>query len=92
MLTGNVAAQTLVQNSVDQEFRARVSSLFLIFAYGLPALGAVIQGWIATQIGLHVALGAGAAMMFVAWLWARPQRAAMSMKLDEAAPAQRHGG
>lgn len=91
MLIGNVAAQSLVQNSVDQEYRARVSSLFIIFAYGLPAIGAVIQGWIATHVGLHVAIGVGAAMMLAAWLWARPQRQAMSMKLDEAAPQSRHG-
>lgn len=86
MLIGNVSAQSLVQNSVDHEYRARVSSLFIIFAYGLPAIGAVIQGWIATHVGLNVAIGVGAAMMLVAWLWARPQRQAMSMKLDEAAP------
>lgn len=90
MLIGNVSAQSLVQNSVDQEFRARVSSLFIIFAYGLPAVGAVIQGWIATHIGLNVAIGAGAAMMLVAWIWARPQRDRMSRKLDESAPAARH--
>jgi threonine/homoserine/homoserine lactone efflux protein len=91
MLIGNVSAQTLVQNSVDQEYRARVSSLFIIFAYGLPAIGAVISGWLATHVGLHVAIGAGAAMMLLAWLWARPKRHAMSLKLDEAAPASRHG-
>jgi MFS family permease len=83
MLIGNVAAQSLVQNSVEQEFRARVSSLFIIFAYGLPAVGAVIQGWIATHIGLNVAIGTGAAMMIAAWLWARPQRQHMSRLLNE---------
>ncbi|MBX9757532.1 MAG: MFS transporter [Beijerinckiaceae bacterium] len=91
MLIGNVSAQTLVQNSVDQEFRARVSSLFIIFAYGLPAIGAVISGWLATHVGLHVAIGTGASMMLLAWLWARPKRRAMSLKLDEAAPQSRHG-
>ncbi|MFN3890939.1 MAG: MFS transporter [Beijerinckiaceae bacterium] len=91
MLIGNVAAQSLVQNSVDQEFRARVSSLFIIFAYGLPAIGAVIQGWIATHVGLNVAIGSGAAMMIVAWIWARPKRDAMSVKLNETAPPGRHG-
>jgi MFS family permease len=84
MLTGNVAAQTLVQNAVDPEYRARVSSLFLIFAYGLPAVGSVVQGWIATHIGLHAALGAGALLMIGAWLWAMPQRHTMSVRLNEA--------
>ena len=83
MLIGNVAAQSLVQNSVEHEFRARVSSLFIIFAYGLPAVGAVIQGWIATHIGLNVAIGVGASMMLVAWFWARPQRQTMSKMLNE---------
>lgn len=91
MLVGNVAAQSLVQNSVDSEYRARVSSIFIIFAYALPAIGAVIQGWIATHIGLSVAIGTGAAMMLAAWLWARPQRDLMSVKLNESGPSGRDG-
>jgi MFS family permease len=82
MLSGNVAAQTLVQNSVEPEFRARVMSLFIVFAYGLPALGAVLMGWVAAMSGLQAAIGGGALLMVLFWLWALPKREAMSKRLE----------
>lgn len=82
MLSGNVAAQTLVQNSVEPEFRARVMSLFIVFAYGLPALGAVLMGWIAAMAGLQAAIAGGALFMALFWLWALPKRSAMSKRLE----------
>jgi MFS family permease len=82
MLSGNVAAQTLVQNSVEPEFRARVMSLFIVFAYGLPALGAVLMGWVAAMSGLQAAIGGGALFMVIFWLWALPKREAMSKRLE----------
>lgn len=87
MLAGNVSAQTLVQNSVAAEFRGRVMSLFIVFAYGLPALGAVAMGWLATATGLQPAIGGGALLMLLAWLWARPQRSAMARRLESDARA-----
>lgn len=82
MLSGNVAAQTLVQNSVEPEFRARVMSLFIVFAYGLPALGAVLMGWVASMAGLQPAIGGGALFMAIFWLWALPKREAMGKRLE----------
>jgi MFS family permease len=82
MLSGNVAAQTLVQNSVEPEFRARVMSLFIVFAYGLPALGAVLMGWLASMAGLQPAIGGGALFMVIFWIWALPKREAMSKRLE----------
>ena len=82
MLVGNVAAQTLVQNSVASEFRARVMSLFIVFAYGLPAVGAVIMGWAASHAGFPAAIGGGALFMLVFWLWARPQQEATGALLE----------
>ena len=82
MLTGNVAAQTLVQNSVEPQMRARVMSLFIVFSYGLPAIGAVIMGWIAGAAGLQAAIGGGALFMLVFWFWARPQQKVMSGELE----------
>jgi MFS family permease len=82
MLSGNVAAQTLVQNSVEPEFRARVMSLFIVFAYGLPALGAVLMGWVASMAGLQPAIGGGALFMVIFWLWALPRREAMGKRLE----------
>lgn len=82
MLAGNVSAQTLVQNSVEQQYRARVMSLFMIFAYGLPAIGALIMGWIAAFAGLQMTVGTGALLMLVFWVWAWPKRDAMRQHLE----------
>jgi len=82
MLSGNVAAQTLIQNSVEGAVRARVMSLFIVFAYGLPAVGAVVMGWVASAAGLQVAIGGGALFMLLAWLWARPQQKSMQDALE----------
>lgn len=47
-----VAAQTLVQNSVDDNMRGRVLSLWVAFTRGAPALGVFVIGWIANHVGL----------------------------------------
>lgn len=49
---GTVAAQTLVQNRIDDSMRGRVLSLWVAFTRGAPALGVLIIGWIANQYGL----------------------------------------
>ena len=70
MLSGNVSAQTLVQNSVSPNMRARVLGLFIVFGHGLPALGALAQGWLASYIGLPAAVGGSAILMLGFWIWA----------------------
>lgn len=82
MLSGNVAAQTLVQNAVAPEYRARVMSLFIVFAYGLPALGAVAMGWIAAYVGLQMTIGGGALFMLLFWIWSWPQRHRMAEAME----------
>ncbi len=47
-----VAAQSLVQNSVDDNMRGRVLSLWVAFTRGAPALGVLVIGWIANEHGL----------------------------------------
>lgn len=84
MVTGNVGAQSLVQNAVDQNVRARVLSLFIVFAHGLPALGAVIMGWIASSAGLPATIGGGAFTMVLVWFWARPRAGHMAVALERA--------
>ena len=85
MLTGNVGAQSLIQNAVDQRVRARVLSLFIVFAHGLPAIGAVIMGWIASLAGLQATIAGGALMMVLVWLWARPRARNMARILEPSA-------
>jgi MFS family permease len=82
MLAGNVSAQTLVQNSMDPAFRARVMSLYIIFAYGLPAIGAALMGWIATAAGLQATIAAGALCMLAFFVWSWPRRKAMAAQLE----------
>ena len=69
MLATGVGAQTLIQNTVAAEVRARVMSLFILLSWGLPALGALIGGWIASFAGLQLTIGAGAAVVLVSYLW-----------------------
>ena len=82
MLCGNVSAQTLVQNSVSSEMRARVLGLFIVFGHGLPALGALVQGWLATYFGLPAAVGGSAILMLTFWVWAMFRQRRMSGELE----------
>ena len=72
MLLGNIASQTLIQNSVDSAIRARVMSLFVVLSWGVPAFGALAQGWLASLFSLQPVVGTGAAMALMLWFWARP--------------------
>lgn len=49
---GSVAAQTLVQNSIDDDMRGRVLSLWAAFTRGAPALGVLLIGWLGHRYGL----------------------------------------
>jgi len=49
---GSVAGQTLVQNSIDDDMRGRVLSLWAAFTRGAPALGVLLIGWLANLFGL----------------------------------------
>ena len=82
MLSANVGAQSLIQNTVDPRVRARVLSLFIVFAHGLPAIGAVVMGWVADRFGLQVTIGCGGLLMMLVWLWARARAAPMAAILE----------
>ena len=87
MLSGNVSAQTLVQNSVAPEMRARVLGLFIVFGHGLPAIGALAQGWLASRIGLPYAVGGSAILMLAFWVYALLVCSRMSVELEGARSA-----
>jgi MFS family permease len=84
MLIGNVGAQSLIQNTVDSQIRARVLSLFIVFAHGLPAVGALLIGWIASYAGLQITLAVSGLALAVVWLWARLRTAKMAAILEKA--------
>lgn len=62
MLVTGVGSQTLIQNNVDASVRARVMSLFVMLSWGLPALGAWIEGALAEYFGLQWTVGIGATL------------------------------
>ncbi|MEE2759941.1 MAG: MFS transporter [Pseudomonadota bacterium] len=82
MLSGNIASQTLIQSSVDPAIRARVIAIFILMAWGIPALGAILMGWIASVAGLQPTLGVGAVLTILTWLWAKRQVASMAALED----------
>jgi predicted MFS family arabinose efflux permease len=69
MLLTGVGAQTLIQNTVASAVRARVMSLFILLSWGLPALGALIGGWVASYAGLQITIGVAAAIVLIVYVW-----------------------
>ncbi len=84
MLLGGIASQTLIQNAVDSTMRARVMSLFVVISWGLPAFGALAEGWLASFIGLQPIVAAGAVLAIAMWLWARPAGRRFAAELERA--------
>ena len=71
VVSGSIASQALIQNSVAPEVRGRVISITAVLAWGVPAVGALAMGWIAEYIGLRMTLGSAAVLSALLWLWAR---------------------
>jgi MFS family permease len=82
MLTAGIGAQTLIQNVVDAKVRSRVLSLFILISWGLPAIGALIAGWLSEFFGLQLTIAVGAAATLVIWLWARAAGARLAPGLE----------
>jgi len=71
MMVSGVSAQTLIQNATSSEMQTRAVSLFVLFNWGMPAVGALIMGWIATFFGLQFTIALGASLGLVFWLWSK---------------------
>jgi hypothetical protein len=71
MLCSNVCAQTLIQNAIDPRMRGRVIALFIVISWGLPAIGSVTMGALASHIGLKPAIAGGGACAVLLWVWSR---------------------
>ena len=84
MLLGSIASQTLMQNAVEPSMRARVMGLFVVLAWGVPAIGALAEGWLASFIGLQPVVAMGAVMAITVWLWARPAGRRFAAALERA--------
>lgn len=70
LLVSGTAAQSLIQNAAAPEMRARAVSFFIMLNWGMPAVGALAMGWIATYVGLQITIAGGAVLSLAFWLWA----------------------
>ncbi len=82
-----VIEQSLMQVSVDDAMRGRVASLYIMFARGCPAFGALLMGALAEYAGLRIPIAGGAVLCIVLWTWARRRQARMAQAL-EGGPAE----
>ena len=83
LLIGGISSQSLVQNVVAPELRARVLSIYLVASFGLPSLGALAMGWIASLTGLQVTIAAGAVLAVLIWFWVRPIAGREAAELEQ---------
>ena len=83
VVAGSITAQTLIQNAVDPEVRARVISITAVLSWGLPAIGAFLMGWIAEFIGLSITLASGAILGVLVWFWGHKMGARLQLTLEK---------
>ncbi len=86
MIASGVGTQTLLQSAVDEAMRGRVMSLYSVIYRGVPAVGALLMGWLAERFGLQLTLGAGAVICIMAWLWATRRTRTMAPALERGQP------
>lgn len=56
ILTTSASTNTLMQQSVDDDWRGRVIGLYLTFFLGIAPLGNLLSGWLASHVGLTATL------------------------------------
>jgi predicted MFS family arabinose efflux permease len=78
----STGTQALVQSSVDNQLRARVMSLYTMIYRGVPAVGAILIGWLADHIGLQLAFMIAAFLCLPAWIKAIRRRDTMTVALE----------
>jgi MFS family permease len=82
LVVNGIGAQTLVQHAAAPHMRGRVMATYGMIFRGGPALGALVMGTLSSQIGLQLAVGAGAVLCALTWLWARRLRTRMAQALE----------
>jgi MFS family permease len=88
-VVNGVAAQTLVQTSVDPDMRGRVLSFWFVLSRGGPGLGALLLGSLSEWFGLAGPFAAGGALCLAASLeaWRRFGRIARELESQAPIPA-----
>jgi MFS family permease len=82
LVVNGIGAQTLVQHAAAPHMRGRVMATYGMIFRGGPAVGALVMGTLSSQIGLQLAVGLGAVLCALSWLWARRLRASMAQALE----------
>ena len=89
IVTGVICAQTLVQSTVEAEFRGRVIAVYLSLAPSAQAVGSFAVGWLAeiTSLPNAVAAGALAAMAMIGVVSPKIRRRGPAMEAEAHIPA-----
>lgn len=82
LVTTGISAQTLIQSAVDPAMRGRVLGFYGMLFRGGPAFNALVLGWLASLIGLRLAVAAGALVCLAYWAWARLRQDVMEEALE----------
>jgi MFS family permease len=78
-----IASQSLIQHITNNEFLARVISVFFALTIGAQAIGVLVIGWIAEVAGFRVAFGSGAALSLLVVLIVGPGLWRRARELEE---------
>jgi MFS family permease len=90
MAATGIAAQTLIQISVEGAMRGRVLGIYALLFRGGPAFGALIMGALSEYVGLRLPVLVGAVAVFLVFVWAWLHRKQIAASLAQApAPAPR---
>ena len=65
LVSSSISAQSLIQHSVTDIYRARVISIVVSIAVGAPAISAMAIGWLSTYLGLQYSLAIAGAIGIV---------------------------
>ncbi len=89
-LMGGVAAQTLVQVTVEEHLRARVMGIYGLIFRGGPALGALIMGALSDVFGLRWPTAIGGALCILLWIAVQRRQHSLARLLEPTAGSSEH--
>jgi MFS family permease len=82
----STSIQSLMQFSAEDSMRGRVMSLYLLIYRGMPAVGAVIIGFLASTFSLRIAGGVAAVTCLIYILFVLPKQAAIANSMENPPP------
>ena len=81
------APQILLQNTVDENMRGRVMSLFGLTYRAGPAVAALVMGSTSTYVGLQIPIAASAVICLIAVFVMMPQRKKLTAEMEGEKPS-----